>query len=61
MHINYNLNEDLEIIHKQGDFISRVNSFMYSFGCSTSRVLTVLLDSKCNHVDARGTGDLKQG
>ncbi len=49
LHINYDLNEDIEIRLKQSNFIGGVNSLMYSFGCTTSRVLTVLIDSKCSH------------
>ncbi len=32
LHINYYLNEDIEIRLKQSDFIGRVNNLMYSFG-----------------------------
>ncbi len=49
LHINYDLNEHIEIRLKQSDFIGRVNSLMYSFGYTTIRLLTVLLDSKCSH------------
>ncbi len=38
--INFDLNEDIEIMLKQRDFIGRVNSLLYSFEYTTSRVLT---------------------
>ncbi len=37
LHINYDLNEDIEIRLKQSNFIGRVNSLMFSFGYTTSR------------------------
>ncbi len=60
MHINYDLNEDIEIRLKQSDFIGRVNSLMYSFGYTTRRVLTLRLDSKCSHYYGCEAWDLKQ-
>ncbi len=60
LHINYDLNEDIEIRLKQNDFIGRVNSLMYSFRYTTSSVLTVLIDSKYSHYYGCETWDLKQ-
>ncbi len=60
LHINYDLNEDIEIRLKQSNFIGRMNSLMYSFGYTTSSVLTLLLDSKCSHFYGCEAWDLKQ-
>ncbi len=60
LNTNYNLNEDIAIRLNQSDFIGRVKSFMYSFGYTTSRVLTLLPDSKCSHYYGCEAWDLKQ-
>ncbi len=59
LHINYDLNEDIEVRLKQSDFIGRVNSLMYSFGYTTSRVVDVLLDFTSSHYYACEDWDLK--